>query len=417
VTLIQRKENFDRLRDLVSPITGRFVQKNHTLFLVGGVVRDVLINQNIESPDLDLTTNATPDQIRALVEPVADAVWLQGERFGTIGLRIGEIRMEITTHRSESYISSSRKPSVTFSLNLEDDLSRRDFTVNAMAVEVDSGIFFDPFNGRSDLENKILRTPLSPEKSFNDDPLRMLRAARFSAGYDLQPVQEIVDTAKDLSERILIVSAERVREEFLKLLSLENPTKGFEFLETVHLLPKIFSFESNLGHNDFEKIFSLLPPDDPVTRLSVFFKGLSKKEVKESLKRLKMSREEKRRIETTVDFLNLLSNGPKSEKWTNEELRRLIDLNQLSVETSINIIQASNSNIKEFVSSLEILRSTEDLVSFEPLLTAQELMALLDIEPGPLVGEILSWLKETRLRDGDISIDEEKKMVLEYWKK
>ena len=410
-------ENFDRLRDLVTPITGRFVQEKHTLFLVGGVVRDVLINKNIESPDLDLTTNATPDQIRALVEPVADAVWLQGERFGTIGLRIGEIRMEITTHRSESYVSSSRKPSVTFSLNLEDDLSRRDFTVNAMAIEVDSGTFFDPFNGRSDLENKILRPPLAPETSFNDEPLRMLRAERFSAGYDLQPVQEIVDTAKDLADRILIVSAERIREEFLKLLSLENPTKGFDFLEKVHLLPKIFSFESNLDHNNFDKIFSLLPSDDPVIRLSVFFKGLSKKEVKESLKRLKMSREEKRRIETTVDFLNLLSSGPKSEKWTNEELRRLIDLNQLSVETSINIIQASNSNIKDFLSSLEILRSTEDLISFEPLLTAQELMDLLNIEPGPLVGEILSWLKEIRLRDGAISIDEEKKMVLGHWKK
>ena len=410
-------ETFDRLRDLVNPITERFLREEHTLFLVGGVVRDVLINQNIESPDLDLTTNATPDQIRALVEPVADAVWLQGERFGTIGLRVGETRMEITTHRSESYISSSRKPSVTFSLNLEDDLSRRDFTVNAMAVEVDSGIFFDPFNGRSDLENKILRTPLAPNASFNDDPLRMLRAARFSAGYDLQPVQEIVDTAKDLAERILIVSAERIREEFLKLLSLENPTKGFEFLEKVDLLPKIFSFESNLEHKDFDKIFSLLPPDDPITRFSVFFKGLSKKEVKESLKHLKMSREEKRQIETIVDFLNFLSNGPKSEKWTNEELRRLIDLNQLSVETSINLIQASNSNVKEFLSSLEILRSTEDLISFEPQLTAQELMDLLHIEPGPLVGEILSWLKETRLRNGDISVDEEKKMVLKHWKK
>ena len=173
----------------------------------------------------------------------------------------------------------------------------------------------------------------------------------------------------------------------------------------------------NLDHNNFDKIFSLLPPDDPVIRLSVFFKGLSKKQAKESLKRLKMSREEKRRIENTVDFLNLLSSGPKSEKWTNEELRRLIDLNQLSVETSINIIQASNSNIKDFLCSLEILRSTEDLISFEPLLTAQELMDLLNIEPGPLVGEILSWLKEMHLRDGTISIDEEKKMVLEHWKK
>ena len=299
-------ENFDRLRDLVTPITGRCVHEKHTIFLVGGVVRDVLINKNIESPDLDLTTNATPDQIRALVEPVADAVWLQGERFGTIGLRIGEIRMEITTHRSESYVSSSRKPSVTFSLNLEDDLSRRDFTVNAMAIEVDSGTFFDPFNGRSDLENKILRTPLAPEKSFNDDPLRMLRAARFSAGYDLHPVQEIVDTAKDLAERILIVSAERIREEVLKLLSLENPTKGFEFLEKVNLLSKILSFELNLDHQNLNQIFSRLPLDDPVRRFSIFFKGLSKKEVKESLHRLRMSREESRLIENVVDFLNVV---------------------------------------------------------------------------------------------------------------
>jgi poly(A) polymerase len=130
-----------------------------------------------------------------------------------------------------------------------------------------------------------------------------------------------------------------------------------------------------------------------------------------------MSREEKRQIETIVDFLNFLSNGPKSEKWTNEELRRLIDLNPLSVETSINLIQASNSNVKEFLSSLEILRSTEDLISFEPQLTAQQLMDLLNIEPGPLVGEILSWLKETRFRQGAISVDEEKKMVLEHWKK
>ena len=410
-------EDFDRLRDLVSPVAERFVQGKHTLFFVGGIVRDVLINKNVQSPDLDLTTNATPDQIRALVRPVADAIWLQGERFGTIGLRIGETRMEITTHRSESYISSSRKPSVAFSLNLEDDLSRRDFTVNSMAVEVDSGIFFDPFNGRSDLENKILRTPLTPSKSFNDDPLRMLRAARFSAGYDLQPVQEVIETAKDLAERILIVSAERIREEFLKLLSIENPTKGFEFLDEVDLLPKILSFETNLDHNNFDKIFSLLPSDDPVTRLSVFFKGLSKDEVKESLKRLKMSREEKRRIESAVDFLNLVAKGPKNEKWINEEIRRLLDLNQLGVETSINLIQASNTNVKEFLRSLEVLSSTEDLISFEPLLTAKELMSLLNIEPGPLVGEILSWLKETRLRDGDISVDEERKMVLKQWKK
>ena len=203
----------------------------------------------------------------------------------------------------------------------------------------------------------------------------------------------------------------------LKLLSLENPTKGFEFLEKVNLLTKIFSFESNLAHKNLNKIFSLLPPDDPVLRFSVFFKGLSKKEVKESLNRLRMSREEKRLIATVVDFLNSVSNGPKSEKWTNEEIRRLIDLNQWSVEESINLIEASNSNVKDFLNLLESLRSVEDLISFEPTLTAQELMDLLNLEPGPLVGEILSWLKEIRLRDGPISITEERNRVLLHWKK
>ena len=410
-------EIIDYLRNLISPVTERFVNEQHTLFLVGGVVRDSFINQKIKSPDLDLTTNATPDQIRALVEPVADAVWLQGERFGTIGLRIGEIRMEITTHRSESYMTSSRKPSVTFSLNLEDDLSRRDFTVNAMAFELDTGNFFDPFNGRSDLENKILRTPLSPSESFNDDPLRILRAARFSAGYELKPVQEIVDTAKDLAERILIVSAERIREEVLKLLALENPTKGFEFLEKVDLLPKILSFEFNLDNQNLNKIFSLLPPDDPISRFSIFFKGLSKTKVKESLHRLRMSREERRLIENIVDFLNFVSNGPKSEQWTDEEIRRSLDLNQLNVEESINLIVASDLNVKNFLGSVENLKATENLLSFEPSLTAQELMVLLNLEPGPLVGEILRWLKEIHLRDGPISVDEERNMVMEQWGK
>ena len=410
-------EIIDYLRNLISPVTERFVNEQHTLFLVGGVVRDSFINQKIKSPDLDLTTNATPDQIRALVEPVADAVWLQGERFGTIGLRIGEIRMEITTHRSESYMTSSRKPSVTFSLNLEDDLSRRDFTVNAMAFELDTGNFFDPFNGRSDLENKILRTPLSPSESFNDDPLRILRAARFSAGYELKPVQEIVDTAKDLAERILIVSAERIREEVLKLLALENPTKGFEFLEKVDLLPKILSFEFNLDDQNLNKTFSLLPPDDPISRFSIFFKGLSKTKVKESLHRLRMSREEKRLIENIVDFLNFVSNGPKSEQWTDEEIRRSLDLNQLNVEESINLIVASDLNVKNFLGSVENLKATENLLSFEPSLTAQELMVLLNLEPGPLVGEILRWLKEIHLRDGPISVDEERNMVMEQWGK
>lgn len=198
---------------------------------------------------------------------------------------------------------------------------------------------------------------------------------------------------------------------------MENPTKGFEFLEKVDLLPKILSFEFNLDNQNLNKIFSLLPPDDPISRFSIFFKGLSKTKVKESLHRLRMSREERRLIENIVDFLNFVSNGPKSEQWTDEEIRRSLDLNQLNVEESINLIIASDLNVKNFLGSVENLKATENLLSFEPSLTAQELMVLLNLEPGPLVGEILRWLKEIHLRDGPISVDEERNMVMEQWGK
>ena len=408
-------ENFDYLRSLIVLITEKFVAAKHNLFLVGGVVRDALVNEKMVSPDLDLTTDATPDQIRALVEPLADAVWLQGEKFGTIGLSFRDLRMEITTHRSESYISSSRKPSVIFSLNIEDDLSRRDFTINAMAIEADNGNFLDPFNGKSDLENRVLKTPLDPYESFNDDPLRMLRAARFIARYDLAPVQEIIDTAKELAERILIVSPERIREELFKLLSLHNPKKGFEFLEEIDLLKKVFPFDISSNVKILDKTFSVLKPNDPVMRLSVLVNGVSRKEISKFVKNLRMSKDEMRKIESITVFLNKVSEGPKSKKWSDEEIRRLIDLTNWGVHDSISLIEASDLNKADFLHSLDELSSLEDLTSFESVLTSQEVMELLDLNPGPVVGEILTWLKEIRLKEGLITSDEAKTRVLNKW--
>ncbi|HJP25557.1 MAG TPA: CCA tRNA nucleotidyltransferase, partial [Acidimicrobiales bacterium] len=177
---------FDDIRAAVAPVAGPFHAAGHGLYLVGGLVRDRLLRDD-RTPDHDLTTDATPDRIRELVAEVADAVWLQGERFGTVGLRVGDVTMEITTHRAEAYLSDSRKPVVRFSSELFEDLARRDFTVNAMAVDVADGMLHDPFGGRADLETRTLRTALDPVESFSDDPLRMLRAARFLSRYGLTP--------------------------------------------------------------------------------------------------------------------------------------------------------------------------------------------------------------------------------------
>ncbi|MEY3267120.1 MAG: hypothetical protein RJA15_1566, partial [Actinomycetota bacterium] len=177
---------FAPILEEMEPLAARFREAGHRLFLVGGTVRDLLLGASdaeidFSQIDFDATTTATPDQIKAIVAPIADALWTQGERFGTIGLKIGNRPYEITTHRAEAYSPDSRKPDVQFATDIETDLSRRDFTINAMALELtsDTPTLVDPFGGAADLMTRTLRTPLSPEESFSDDPLRMLRAARF----------------------------------------------------------------------------------------------------------------------------------------------------------------------------------------------------------------------------------------------
>ncbi|MHB8505077.1 MAG: HD domain-containing protein, partial [Acidimicrobiales bacterium] len=222
----------DRLQPLVAetaPLASRFEADGRRLYLVGGVVRDAVLGRLDPTGDLDFTTDASPDEIEALVADLADAVWTQGKRFGTIGVRLGERTLEITTHRAEAYHPDSRKPDVVFADAVEADLSRRDFTVNAMALSLPDLALVDPFDGVGDLAAGRLRTPLDPEVSFTDDPLRMLRAARFIAGYGLAPDPAVVEAVTALRSRLDIVSDERIRDELDKLVVVPRPGEGLWF--------------------------------------------------------------------------------------------------------------------------------------------------------------------------------------------
>ena len=227
----------ERLRpilDEVRPLAQRFDAAGHRLYLVGGIVRDAVVGRPLAT-DIDLTTDARPEQTTELVRGWADAVWDQGARFGTVGLKKAGTVFEVTTHRAEAYSPDSRKPDVSFADEVEADLARRDFTVNAMALRVTGAVdetpeLIDPFGGVADLAEGRLRTPLSPEVSFTDDPLRMLRAARFVAGYGLVPDDTLVAAVRDMVGRLEIVSAERIRDELAKLLVVEDPTAGLWFL-------------------------------------------------------------------------------------------------------------------------------------------------------------------------------------------
>ncbi|HCV33186.1 MAG TPA: hypothetical protein DGF10_00845, partial [Acidimicrobiaceae bacterium] len=261
---------FADLMEAVAPVADCFGAAGCRLYLVGGVVRDRLLGVD-RTPDYDLTTDATPDVIRDIVANVADAMWLQGERFGTIGVRVGNTNMEITTHRAEAYLSDSRKPVVRYTTVLYDDLARRDFTVNAMAVDVTDGSLHDPFGGRADLVDRVLRTPLDPRDSFSDDPLRMLRAARFLALYSLTAAEGLVDAARSLVGRMDIVSVERIRDELFRLLEIEDPSRGFDLLDVMGLLPVILPDLIGFSLYERGRVVSLLKeaPNDPIVRLAI----------------------------------------------------------------------------------------------------------------------------------------------------
>ncbi len=410
-----REGAFDDLRDAVVPVSERFAAAGHRLYLVGGLVRDSLMGLT-RTTDHDLTTDATPDQVRRLVEGVADAVWLQGERFGTVGIRVGDLIMEITTHRAESYVGDSRKPVVRFSTDLHEDLGRRDFTVNAMAVDVVDGKLHDPFDGRADLAAGILRTPLSPEESFGDDPLRMLRAARFHAGYDLVPVDGLVEAARSLADRIGIVSGERIREELFRLLEVVDPTLGFSFLEDVDLawrvLPELARLDGDARSSTLARVASTTA--DPVLRLAVI--AWSTGGLAESTVALRLSGADAGRIAGLVDGADRIRiGGAAGGSWSDESVRRLAAASGPILDRVVYFAGSVGIPAGDLPVALGRLRAAGELDDLGPALGGDEVMALLGLEAGREVGEALGWLAELRLGEGRMDPGDVAERLLDWW--
>ena len=406
---------FRDLMEAVVPVAERFSAAGYRLYLVGGVVRDRLLGVD-RTPDYDLTTDATPDLIRDLVAKVADAVWLQGERFGTVGVRVVDTNMEITTHRAEAYLSESRKPVVRFTTVLYEDLARRDFTVNAMAVDVTDGSLHDPFGGRSDLVDRILRTPLDPRDSFSDDPLRMLRAARFLALYSLTAADGLVDAARSLAGRMDIVSVERIRDELFRLLEVEDPSRGFDLLDAMGLLPAVLPDLVGFSVDERVRVVDLLKqaPNDPILRLVILahsaggsraFPGWASS--------LRLSGRDADRAQTLLegsDRISALGGEP-----TDADVRRLASFCGERLDDVLAFAELVGGLTTSLAKGVERLRASGELDNLGPALDGDTVMEILGVGPGPAVGEAMVWLAELRVEEGILPVEETRRRRVDWW--
>jgi poly(A) polymerase len=460
----------DRIGPVVDELGRLFDEAGHELALVGGPVRDAMLGRRHN--DLDLTTSARPDQVEALLKGWADATWDIGRAFGTIGSRKGPFQIEITTYRSEAYDPSSRKPAVDFGDSLEGDLGRRDFTVNAMAVRVPSREFVDPYGGVVDLAHGVLRTPGLPEDSFSDDPLRMMRAARFAAqlGFEVDP--RVVDAMTEMAGRIEIISAERVREELVKLVLAPYPRLGLSLLvetglaalvlpelpalilekdehhrhkdvyqHTLTVLEQSIDLEGRLtdltgGGPDFVSRFAALMHDvgKPRTRRflddgSVTFHHhdvVGAKLTRKRMQALKFSGELTDAVSTLVE-LHLRFHGYGDGQWTDSAVRRYVrdagdQLERLHVLTRADCttrnqrkadrLRRSYDDLEERIARLS---AQEELASIRPDLDGTQIMEILGIPPGRDVGAAYRFLLELRLDEGPQTFDEARTALLAWW--
>jgi poly(A) polymerase len=448
--------------DIVRPMAERFAAEGHTLYLVGGIVRDLLAGRPLGSPDIDLTTDASPDTIKAIVGPDAEAMWTQGERFGTIGVMVNGREHEITTHRGEAYSPDSRKPDVTFSDDVEVDLSRRDFTVNAMALRLpDAGEappeLVDPYGGAGDLAAGRLRTPLAPAESFSDDPLRMMRAARFIAGYGLEPDRDLVRTAAELGDRLSIVSAERIRDELDKLLVVEDPTAGLWFLVDTGLadefLPELpaMRLEQDPIHHHKDVLAHTIAVTaktgpDRIVRLSALLHDVGKPKTRSigpkgvsfhhhEMVGARMARDRMQALHYSNDDIKAVTHLVRLHLrfhtyqmgWTDSAVRRfvrdagdlrdeLIELTRCDCTTrNEKRARALSRRMDELEERIAELEKAEELASIRPDLDGDQVMSHLDIGPGRVVGEALDMLLEVRLEEGPVDEAEAYRRLDAWW--
>jgi len=444
------------------PLAERFADAGFCLYLVGGAVRDLLLDRDTDEIDLDFTTDARPDDIKRIVEGWAAAVWTQGERFGTIGVlhpdeSLLKREVEITTHRAEAYAADSRKPEVTFGDDIEADLSRRDFTVNALALSLPDLELIDPFDGMADLHAGLLRTPLDPVESFGDDPLRMLRAARFVAGYGLAPDPALVAAVEQLRDRMEIVSAERIRDELDKLMVVADPSDGLWFI-----------CDTGLAHEFLPELPALRVEQDPIhrhkdvlahtiavvaktgpdrlVRLAALFHDVGKPKTRSigdhgvsfhhhEVVGARMTRDRMQALRYSSDDIDAVTQlvylhlrfHTYAMGWTDSavrrfvrdagpELDRLIELTRCDCTTrnkkKADALSRRMDGLEERIAALQ---AQEELSKIRPDLDGRQVMDRLGLTPGREIGEALDFLLELRLDEGPLGEDEAYRRLDTWW--
>ncbi len=459
-----------RIAPVVDRLGELFTAAGHDIYLVGGSVRDALLGQL--GHDLDFTTSARPDEVERLLRRFSPAVWTIGKEFGTIGCRVGEGDdawvIEVTTYRSDAYSSDSRKPDVAFGHTLDGDLIRRDFTVNAMAVSIPEMRFVDPYGGLEDLAAGVLATPATPEQSFSDDPLRMMRAARFTSQLGFTPAPEVVMAMTTMADRIGIISAERVRDELTKLLLAESPRAGLDLLVATGLaervLPELPALrlerDEHHRHKDvyqhsltvLEQAIGLehrLPArPDLVNRLAALLHDIGKpatrrfedggkvsfhhhdvvgaKLVRRRLRALRFSSEEVKAVAELVE-LHLRFHGYGEGQWTDSAVRRYVrdagdQLQRLHILTRADCTtrnKAKAARLSAAYDDLEArikeLEAQEELNSMRPDLDGTQIMEILGVPPGPVVGQAYKHLLELRIDSGPLGPDRAREELLQWW--
>jgi poly(A) polymerase len=449
----------------------RFAAAGHTLALVGGPVRDAMLGRLHN--DLDFTTSAPPDVTEKLLSGWADAVWDMGRAFGTIGCRKGHWIVEITTYRSEAYDPASRKPDVAYGTSLVGDLARRDFTINAMAVMVPGREFEDPHGGVVDLAHRVIRTPGRPEDSFSDDPLRMMRAARFAAQLEFAVAPEVVAAMTAMAERIDIISAERVRDELVKLVCAPHPRLGLTLLvetglaqrvlpelpalklerdehhrhkdvyeHTLTVLEQAIALESRLpeeltgGGPDFVSRFAALMHDVGKPRTRKFLGDgtvtfhhhdvVGAKITRQRMRSLRFSGEVIDAVAKLVE-LHLRFHGYGSGEWTDSAVRRYVrdagdQLDRLHVLTRADCTTRNARKAErlrrtydDLEARIERLSVEEELAAIRPDLDGRQVMAILGIPSGPLVGEAYRFLLELRMDRGPMDPADAEAALRAWW--
>jgi len=402
----------------VDELANLFAGADKRLFLVGGIVRDLWLDTPLsDESDIDLTTDARPVEIREIVGDWADAVWTQGERFGTIGCEKNGRAIEITTFRAEVYVPDSRKPEVAFGDDIFADLARRDFTVNAMAYEIPIGELIDPHDGVVDLEARRLRTPLAATVSFTDDPLRMIRAARFANRYSLEPAPELMQAAHTLRERLDIVAIERIRDELEKLLSAADVGVGLDVLHTTGLLERIIPGAGVASLNLANRTPSPWWLRTAALVLPVVEAGESQADI---LGGLKLSKDDGRAIGRTIT--SALQLDPRTyahspgDPAMDEAIRTWVVGTKGNSEAAWTLAAArwGSEALAGFGARMTELAEREDLTSTEVPLSGEQVCALLNIEPGPQVGAAMKALQAQRLRIGPFDATKAEQLLLAW---